>query len=96
MSSVAPEFRPRLSIVECEGHGRYFEVYEQGEYAGTFEHDGIELGRRYAGRIAAVYGYTAYEHECAKRIEANPDDWDCSDVVPAPVLCIVRPPEVNP
>lgn len=84
-------FTPRLQIVECEGHGRWFEVDDGGEYAGTFE-TGDDICRRYAGRIALVYGYDAYEAECAKRIAADPTDWDCSDVVPEPVLCLVRPP----
>jgi hypothetical protein len=78
-------------VVECEGHGRYFKVDDGGEYVGTFEHDGIELCRRFAGRIALVYGFDAYEAECARRIAANPYDWDTSDVVPAPVLAMVRP-----
>ena len=90
MGSEATRFSPTLRIVECEGHGRYFEVDDAGEYVGTFEHDGIELCRRFGGRLALVYGYTAYEAACAVRIREHPEDWDCSDVVPQPVLAVVR------
>lgn len=91
MGDEPTRFTPRLRIVEVEGMGRAFEVDDNGQYVGTFERDGIELCRRYAGRIALVYGYDAYEAECARRIAENPYDWDCSDVVPNPVLAIVRP-----
>lgn len=94
-------FRPRLQIVEVEGHGRAFEVYENGEYVTTFDQrDGREvrypeppgptIGERFGGRVAEVYGYKAYEAACAKVIEADPEGWDCSDVMPEPFLVVVR------
>lgn len=94
-------FRPRLQIIEGEGHGRYFEVYLDGEYVDTFDQsDGREvrwpgppgktLGERFGGQVAEVYGYTAYEAECAKVIAADPDGWDLSDVMPVPFLVTVR------
>ncbi len=98
-----PKVSPTLEIVEIDGHGRAFEVYERGEYLGTWdgktgagyrrESDdwhGPSLGKRFGGRLALVYGYDAYEKACAERIAADPDDWDCSDVVPAPFLVMVR------
>lgn len=100
-------FRSRLQIFECEGHGRYFEVYEDGEYAGTYDksdgalviptapyrHPSVTLGEVLGGRVAEVYGYNAYEAACAKVMEADPDGWDVSDVVPVPVLVVVRVPQ---
>lgn len=94
-------FRPRLQIVEVEGHGRAFEVYENGEYVTTFDQrDGREvrypkppgptIGERFGGRVAEVYGFKAYEAACAKVIEADPEGWDCSDVMPEPFLVVVR------
>jgi hypothetical protein len=85
-------FRARLCLFECEGHGYYWEVYDGGEYAGTFDKP-EDVCKVYAGRIAEVYTHAAYEAACAERIAADPDDWDCSDVVPEPVLAIIqRPP----
>jgi hypothetical protein len=94
-------FRPRLQIIENEGHGRAFEVYEAGEYVGTYDQrDGREvrypeppgptIGERFGGQLAEVYGYTAYEAACAEVIAADPDGWDCSDVMPVPFLVRVR------
>lgn len=94
-------FRPRLQIVELEGHGRAFEVYEAGEFVATFDQtDGREVRypepagpticERFGGRLAEVYGYTAYEAACAKVIAADPEGWDCSDVMPEPFLVRVR------
>ena len=78
-----------------------FEVYENGEYVTTFDQrDGREvrypeppgptIGERFGGRVAEVYGFKAYEAACAKVIEADPEGWDCSDVMPEPFLVVVR------
>lgn len=94
-------FRPRLQFVEVEGHGRAFEVYENGEYVTTFDQrDGREvrypdepgptIGQRYGGRVAEVYGFKAYEAECAKAIDLDPAGYDLSEVMPAPFLVTVR------
>ena len=97
-------FRARLQVFECEGHGRYFEVYEAGKYAGTYDgsdgalviptapyrHPSCTLGSVYGGRVAEVYGYKAYEAACDVVMQADPDGWDVSDVVPVPVLALVR------
>jgi hypothetical protein len=94
-------FRPRLQIIEVEGHGRAFEVYEAGSFVATFDQrDGREvrypdppgptLGERFGGQLAEVYGYTAYEAACADVIEADPEGWDCSEVMPVPFLVRVR------
>ena len=97
-------FRPRLQIVEIEGHGRAFEVYDSGVFRGTFDRtdgtlvggsapyriEGVTLGSLYGGRVAEVYGFKAYEAACAKVIEADPEGWDCSDVMPEPFLVVVR------
>ena len=94
-------FRPRLQIVEVEGHGRAFEVYEDGAFVATFDQrDGREVRYpeapgpticdRFGGRIAEVYGYAAYEAECARVIDFDPDGWDVSDVMPEPFLVRVR------
>jgi hypothetical protein len=87
--------RPRLEVVETESFGgRYLEVYDGGHHQGTYhtQHNGAEFLRRYAGRIALVYTWAAYEAECALVVDADPDGFDLSDVVPRPVLALVRPP----
>jgi hypothetical protein len=89
MDAEHERFVPRLRIVECEGHGRYFEVYDRDEYVGTFERD-ESICAAFGGRVAAVYGYAAYEAACAEEIRRDPEGWDCSDVSPAPVLARVR------
>jgi hypothetical protein len=94
-------FRPRLQVVEIEGHGRAFEVYEDGKFVATFDkRDGREvrypdpagptIGERFGGRVAEVYGYKAYEAACEAVMDADPDGWDVSDVMPVPVLALVR------
>lgn len=95
-------FRPKLEIVECEGMGRYFEVIDDGEYVGTFDGDGsgyrreeddwngLTLCQRFGGRVAYLYGFAAYDAECAAIIAADPEGFDTSDVVPDPFLVTVR------
>ncbi|HET9671702.1 MAG TPA: hypothetical protein VFQ40_02500 [Actinomycetota bacterium] len=101
MMLQAGGFRPRLQIVEIEGHGFCFEVYESGEYVATFDKtDGREvrypdppgptIGERFGGRVAELYGFKAYEAACEKVIAADPERFDLSDVMPAPFLVIVR------
>ena len=88
---------PRLRIFECEGHGRYFEVYdgptgvrdELGGYGGTFD-TGAEVCAAYAGRIALLYTFDDYDRACLALMEADPEGWDTSDVVPDPHLVMVR------
>jgi len=82
---------PHLRIYECEGRGRFFTVYDRGEFAGEFG-TGEAVCTAYAGRIALVYGYDAYDRACAAVIAADPQGWDTSDVQPDPMLCIVRSP----
>lgn len=82
-------FRARLALIECEGHGRYWEVYEGPHYLGTYNTP-ADVCRAFAGRVAEVYTYAAYEAACLKVMEADPEGWDTSDVVPVPVLAMVR------
>lgn len=91
------KFKPRLRLVEIEGHGRYWEAYDTRthEYLGGFD-EPVDVCARFPGRLAEVYTYDDYERACAERIEADPDGWDCSDVVPAPRLVIVRDLERGP
>lgn len=73
-----------LSVVECEGHGRYFEVYrmrntpdaERGEvesWLGTFS-TAAEVCGRFPGRLAWVSGYDRYERWMAEHPEIDPGD----------------------
>lgn len=85
-------FIPRLEIFECEGHGRYFEVTDSGEYVGTYERD-ASICEAFGGRIALVYGYAAYEARCARIIEQHPYDFDMQpewDDNPEPFLVRVK------
>lgn len=85
-------FRPKLELYECEGHGRFWEVYEghdgQG-YVGCYDRP-EDICAAFAGRIALVYGYAAYEAACDVVIAQDPDGFDLSDVKPRPVLVRVR------
>ena len=103
MMKQAGGFRPRLQIVEMEGHGRYFEVYEEGQYAAAFDHDGTLVREEppyrvegetfasvYGGRVAEVYGFRAYEAACAEVMARDPEGYDLSEVMPTPVLVTVR------
>jgi len=82
-------FRSHLQIFECEGHDRYFEMYENNEHRGTFERDS-SICAAFGGRVAEVYGYAAYEAACKIEVARDPEGYDFSDVIPAPVLVTVR------
>lgn len=85
-------FRPRLELYECEGHGRYWEVYEGHDgqnYVGEFDTPEA-ICAAFGGRVALVYGYTAYEAACDVVIRQDPEGFDLSDVKPRPFLVRIR------
>jgi hypothetical protein len=81
--------KPRLEIYECEGHGRYFSIVENGKHTD----DGLsgeDVVRDYGGRIALLYTFDDYDRECLALMKADPKGYDLSTVVPDPYLVMVR------